>query len=51
MNLGTWGRLHTPAVCCGACYTPVMGLILSGASPVYETGSLKEVGTPNCRSD
>lgn len=31
--------------------TPGMGVILSGESPVYETGSLKEVNIPNDRSD
>ncbi len=31
--------------------TPGMGVILSGESPVYETGSLKEVSIPNDRSD
>ena len=31
--------------------TPDMGVILSGASPVYETGTLKEFRIPNDRSD
>ena len=31
--------------------TPGMGVILSGESPVCETGSLKEVSIPNDRSD
>ena len=31
--------------------TPGMGVILSGESPVYETGSLKEITIPNDNSD
>ena len=31
--------------------TPGMGVISWGASPLYETGSLKEVNIPNDRSD
>ena len=31
--------------------TPGMGVILWGASPLYATGSLKEVSIPNDRSD
>jgi len=31
--------------------TPGMGVILSGESPVYETGSLKENSIPNVHSD
>jgi hypothetical protein len=31
--------------------TPGMGVILSGESLVYETGSLKEISVPNDRSD
>ena len=31
--------------------TPGMGVILSGESPMYETGSLKEVSIPNDCSD
>jgi hypothetical protein len=31
--------------------TPVMGVNLWGVSPLYETGSLKEISIPNDNSD
>jgi len=43
-------RHISPLPCIGLC-TPGMGVISWGASPLYETGSLKEVNIPNDRSD